>query len=495
MSTDKSIFKSALMLIALAAGPAPAQGQLAPDAVADDPQLAVARGFLADMASYLERGEEVGVGPLRERFGPAMAAELGEPQVRLGLMQIGGEGPVRWELVDRRTVPPDPEQGGEGEATEAFAAVLERGDAHWVVRLRVDPEGRLVGWRNSIGAPRRSRAELITALAELSGDWGFAAELYGPDGTLEERVSLSRGRRVFPLGSIFKLYVLAELARQVTDGELDLEQPVALRTELKSLPSGILQDRASGETATVREMAELMIAISDNTATDHLIELVGRRRIEEHLAEYGNSVPELNRPFLKTREMFIFKGAGSSRREAVLGTKSFKEAVGLWLEADRDQRLAWLEGLEGELAEYDEIKLRTRLVQGYAMTSLGPQHAEVEWFARPGDLLELLRAAQEGRLVNPETSELFLEFYGHGTRHFPEVGALAGEVRGQGYKGGSETGIYALSSRVVLEDGRVVLACLLRSRFSPLDAQAPVQTSTLFNAWIRHLFEEAPGPG
>ncbi len=45
--------------------------------------------------------------------------------------------------------------------------------------------------------------------------------------------------------------------------------------ESKSLPSGVTQDNLAGMVLMVEELAERVISISDNTATDLLIQLVG----------------------------------------------------------------------------------------------------------------------------------------------------------------------------------------------------------------------------
>jgi len=50
-----------------------------------------------------------------------------------------------------------------------------------------------------------------------------------------------------------------------------------------------------------------MISVSDNTATDHLIDLVGRDAVEAVLAPMGNDAVDRNTPFLTTRELFIVK--------------------------------------------------------------------------------------------------------------------------------------------------------------------------------------------
>ena len=50
-----------------------------------------------------------------------------------------------------------------------------------------------------------------------------------------------------------------------------------------------------------------MIEVSDNTATDHLIALVGRDAVEAIQADMGHADPSLNVPFLTTRELFQLK--------------------------------------------------------------------------------------------------------------------------------------------------------------------------------------------
>ena len=57
----------------------------------------------------------------------------------------------------------------------------------------------------------------------------------------------------------------------------------------------------------MRALAERMISISDNTATDHLLYTVGRERVEAALQTAKHAKPELDIPFLSTRELFLMK--------------------------------------------------------------------------------------------------------------------------------------------------------------------------------------------
>jgi beta-lactamase class A len=67
----------------------------------------------------------------------------------------------------------------------------------------------------------------------------------------------------------------------------------------------VLQYEPDGTQISVLDAAAKMISISDNTATDMLINLVGRSEVEAALTEAGMANPSLNRPFLTTRETFI----------------------------------------------------------------------------------------------------------------------------------------------------------------------------------------------
>lgn len=101
------------------------------------------------------------------------------------------------------------------------------------------------------------------------------------------------------VGSAFKLAVLLALRNQIEAGTYVWDQVVELQPEWKSLPSGILQDWTIGSPLTLQTLASLMISLSDNTATDALIHLVGHEAVE--------AIAPRNQPFLTTREAFLLK--------------------------------------------------------------------------------------------------------------------------------------------------------------------------------------------
>ena len=118
------------------------------------------------------------------------------------------------------------------------------------------------------------------------------------------------GDQPLAIESVFELWVLAELANQIAEGTAAWDEPLEVRADLRSNPAGQVYQLADGDTLTLREYAEAMISISDNTATDHLIDRLGRESVETAMARAGVTEPELNQPFLATREFFWLKVPG-----------------------------------------------------------------------------------------------------------------------------------------------------------------------------------------
>jgi beta-lactamase class A len=134
---------------------------------------------------------------------------------------------------------------------------------------------------------------------------------------------------VLAVGSAFKLAVLAALQQRINAGQLSWTQQVTLRAQDKSLPSGVLQTRPNGSRYTVADLARYMISISDNTAADLLIHLVGRAAIAPF-------IPERDRPILTTRELFVLKDpANKGLRERYLAAASPAARLAILAQVDQ----------------------------------------------------------------------------------------------------------------------------------------------------------------
>jgi beta-lactamase class A len=89
--------------------------------------------------------------------------------------------------------------------------------------------------------------------------------------------------RLFPTASTIKIAILYELFRQAEAGRVPLDEPLALAPTARAAGSGILQFLEAPR-LTLRDYAALMIMLSDNTATNVLIDTLGMARINETVA-------------------------------------------------------------------------------------------------------------------------------------------------------------------------------------------------------------------
>jgi beta-lactamase class A len=93
--------------------------------------------------------------------------------------------------------------------------------------------------------------------------------------------------RSMPAASTIKLPVMVAVFEQLAAGRFDLNRRVTLEPQDKDAGSGELCDAPSGSTYSISELLDKMIDISDNTATNMLIRLVGRRTINLRMEELG----------------------------------------------------------------------------------------------------------------------------------------------------------------------------------------------------------------
>ncbi|MFH2109681.1 MAG: serine hydrolase [Candidatus Bathyarchaeota archaeon] len=101
---------------------------------------------------------------------------------------------------------------------------------------------------------------------------------------------------VFPTASIIKVPVLLEFYRQAEEGALDPGEVRALKEEDKVGGSGVLQHLTVGSTVlTLEDYARLMINLSDNTATNVVIDQVGLDNVNGLLQGLGLDATRLAR--------------------------------------------------------------------------------------------------------------------------------------------------------------------------------------------------------
>ena len=175
-------------------------------------------------------------------------------------------------------------------------------------QIAIDDDGRITGLFFRPPTPR-SDLDPGDAASDLLQAVSGQASLYVRKG--ERSVRSENSTAPMAVGSAFKMLVLAEYERRIAAGTLQRSDVVTLNPLNKSLPSGSLQNWPDGTPITLATAAGLMISQSDNTATDTLIDAVGRARLE--------AISKRNTPFLKTTEVFKLKAADQeTNRKAYL---------------------------------------------------------------------------------------------------------------------------------------------------------------------------------
>ncbi len=87
--------------------------------------------------------------------------------------------------------------------------------------------------------------------------------------------------------SVIKLPLLVHVALEAAGGRLDWNEPLALGEAVKAPGSGVLKELSAGLALSVRDLCVLMTALSDNTATNMLIDRLGLEAINAGIAALG----------------------------------------------------------------------------------------------------------------------------------------------------------------------------------------------------------------
>ncbi|HEX5183022.1 MAG TPA: serine hydrolase [Allosphingosinicella sp.] len=289
---------------------------------------------------------------------------------------------------------------------------------HAMLRLTItvapQPPGQIIGLVVSgIDLDNDNPAAIAAALKALPGEAAMSVATLG--GSSPAPSAALAGDRAMAIGSAFKLFVLAELAREVKAGERHWADVVPLA--YRSLPSGLLQDWPQGSPITLHSLAALMISRSDNSAADTLLHLLGREKVEQLLPALGVGAAARDRPLLSTREAFAVKADSA--------------ALERWRAGDEAARRAMLPALDS--AEIDPASLA------------GGPHAidSVEWFASTDDLVRTLDWLRR----NADPTALAILAINPGLAQAKDGFVYAG------YKGGSEPGVIAMAFLLRRRDG------------------------------------------
>ncbi|WP_168879823.1 serine hydrolase [Rhizobium sp. P28RR-XV] len=283
-----------------------------------------------------------------------------------------------------------------------------------------------------VGSPQLENLSLEDLVQKLKG---VAAGVISVFVTVDGKPVLDeKSEKPLAVGSAFKLIILKAYEDAVKAGDIKRDQVVMLEDHDRSLPSGTLQVLSPGTPVTLEVLAQLMIKISDNTATDALLRILGRDKLE--------TISPRNVPFMTTRELFqlIAPGAGDIRAQYKAG--------------ELQERRKILSSLNSE--RLPEVNRIARFATWQ----------DVEWYLTAREICELLGELERTPALDDSSQPLF---EGMDWQHI-------------GYKGGSEYGVLNLSAIGTTRQGHKVCVVVTANGNAP---QAEDQIAPLFADLLR----------
>jgi hypothetical protein len=169
--------------------------------------------------------------------------------------------------------------------------------------------------------------------------------------------------RALGIGSLSKLLILGLLLSEVSSRHRRWEDVLVLEERDLSLPTGILQDWPVGSLLTLDSLVVLLLSVSDNTAADLLLRVLGRERVEEYAHTHGIGDPDRTKPFFSTRGLFnLLDGPESVKRQYLAAGESERRDLLKAAEARAPNRWAgdscvWPDGFDWYLSASDIIAL------------------------------------------------------------------------------------------------------------------------------------------
>ena len=183
---------------------------------------------------------------IRAHFDSGLLAHISAEQLNSALAQPPAPGGASligllWEDPARDPV--------------SLLAVAAFGSVTLTVNIAVDRAGLIDTLQlGPYQPPPASWAQVDQELAALAPDASLLVARVSPGGscTPVHQVASSAAR---PLASMFKLFVLGALAHQIATGRVSWNQELTVTAQLKSLPSGQLQDDPDGTQISVLDTA------------------------------------------------------------------------------------------------------------------------------------------------------------------------------------------------------------------------------------------------
>jgi beta-lactamase class A len=221
----------------------------------------------------------------------------------------------------------------------------------------------------ALASPAQEKADFpvvasLEALKQLAGE--AAAGIDGKVGVYVLHVESGEEFGIlqdeyFSLASVFKVPLLATLYKTIDEGYYSLDDRIVLTERMKTYGSGLLPAMKAGLNPSINDLQLLVIAVSDNTATDILFDLVGPERIADFMKELGLKKTIVD---LDTRKLILgYLGLDMENELTIQELERVPAAY--WMSDERRQRI---EKFDSELHDvstpYEIGQLWAMMVRG-----------------------------------------------------------------------------------------------------------------------------------
>lgn len=302
---------------------------------------------------------------------------------------------------------------------------LTTNTAHQRLRLSFDENGLITSLLYDGRDKSHIRVNDINSIPQTLNQLGGISSVKVYDLTNQRSVYDYKSNERLALGSEFKLYVLSYLNDLILNKKMSWSDQIALQDDLKSLPSGKMWQLPAGTQFSLQQYAENMISISDNTATDHLINLLGRQNIQNSMVGF-NSYLQDNSPLMTTMDMFR--------------SRTLKEdQVNQYVQSNESDRLLILDNLKKSMS-FNEV------AEKLSDWSQPRYINKMEWFASTDDICKTISKikiqADQDKTIYDILSKNTPFIWTEKDQNFSYAG----------YKGGSEEGVITMTYLLKLKN-------------------------------------------
>jgi beta-lactamase class A len=137
-----------------------------------------------------------------------------------------------------------------------------------------------------VAAPTPARSALDSQVAQIAGRHHGQIAVFAEALRTGQTLSL-RSEEPVATASVIKLAILYEAMRQIRQGRAHWNDPVTVGADNQTAGSGVLGDFDAPATLTLKDVLFMMIAISDNSATNVAIEKLGLQAVNDELGRLG----------------------------------------------------------------------------------------------------------------------------------------------------------------------------------------------------------------